>query len=255
MKIMTCNIRLSAADDGENSWAHRKEFCGQVIKAQAPDIICFQEMWTDQSAHMSSVLAEHEAYGMADELQGHNPVNSVFLRTDRFALISASGYWLSETPHIAGSRSWDSSCIRLANWVRLEEKSTGREFRVINTHLDHISQPARENQARTINADASAYPEDYPQILTGDMNCDCTNPAIDVFKAGGWRDTYGEVHGTEDPGHTFHTFRGPDFAGECGKMDWIFTRGSFGAKDAEVIRDTQDGRFPSDHYFVTAVID
>lgn len=252
MKILTCNIRCFGAKDGGNDWSHRKEMCAEIIQSQAPDIICFQEMWAEQFADLSSALSDFESYGMADEPVGRRPMNSIFYRSNRYTMISAGGFWLSETPHVAGSSSWDSDCIRLANWVRLEDRTTGTEFRVLNTHLDHISQLARENQARLVVEDSQAYPPDYPQILTGDMNCDCTNAAIEVFKAGGWRDSYGAVHGTEDPGHTYHEFQGPHFETDLGKMDWIFMRGKMKSIRAEVITDSVNGKFPSDHYFVSA---
>ncbi len=144
--------------------------------------------------------------------------------------------------------------MRLANWVRLADRATGAEFRVVNTHLDHVSQLARENQARLIVEDAAAYPDGYPQLLTGDMNVDWANPAIALFRRGGWADTYAAVHGTENPGHTFHAFQGPAFVSDIGKMDWIFSRGAVTVAAAEVITDSQGGRFPSDHYFVAATV-
>ena len=125
---------------------------------------------------------------------------------------------------------------------------------MINTHLDHISQPARENQARLIAEDACAFADDYPQLLTGDMNCDTTNPAIDAFKAGGFFDTYAKVHGTEDPGHTYHYFHGPAHESTIGKMDWVLARGNVAVNDAQVIDDNDNGRYPSDHYFVSATV-
>lgn len=125
---------------------------------------------------------------------------------------------------------------------------------MINTHLDHVSQIAREHQAGCIVEDANAYPQDYPQMLTGDMNCDTTNKAIDIFKAGDWIDTYGAVHETEDPGHTYHKFLGPEHDSSVGKMDWVLARGAVKVIDAAVIRDSVDGRFPSDHYFVNATM-
>ncbi|MFC1479068.1 endonuclease/exonuclease/phosphatase family protein [Planctomycetota bacterium] len=252
MKILTCNIRCCSADDGENGWNHRKEFCIEVIRSQTPDIICFQEMQSPQFSDISPAFPEYNYYGMVDEIAGYHPLNSIFYRADGYTLVSSGGYWLSETPHIPGTKSWDSNCVRLANWVRLKDNKEGTEFRVINTHIDHISQPARENQARLIVEDSSAYPEDYPQILTGDMNCDSSNEAIHVFKQGGWIDTYNSVHGTEDPGNTFHKFLGPQFDADIGKMDWIFMRGGFKAVNAEVIKDSREGKFPSDHYFVSA---
>ena len=254
MKVLTCNIRNFGAEDGENNWTHRKEVCAEIIRSQAPDIICFQEMWSQQFADMAISLAEYQSYAVVDEPVGRHPKNCMFYRLEAYTLISAGGYWLSENPHVAGTKSWQSACVRLANWIRLEDHSTGTEFRIINTHLDHVSQTARENQARLIVADSSAYPKDYPQILTGDMNCDSTNAAIEVFRAGGWSDTYDCVHGTEDPGYTFHQFLGPKYNSAIGKIDWIFMRGRMKAITAEIITDSTEGRFPSDHYFVSAAV-
>lgn len=252
MKVLTCNIRNSGAADGENSWLRRRELCIAVIESRAPDVICFQEMSVEQLRDLRSAFPAFEWFGTVDEPRGRNPMNSILYRGDAFTETSAGSYWLSETPHVTGSKSWDSDCIRLASWLRLEHRGSQREFRVINTHLDHVSQLARERQAQVIVEDACAFPEDYPQILTGDMNCDASNKAIDVFKSGGWQDTYTAVHGTENPGHTFHRFVGPDFEGEIGKMDWIFAKGSVEVLDAAVIDDSRDGRYPSDHYFVSA---
>lgn len=254
MKILTCNIRCFGAEDGVNNWVHRKNVCADIIRSQTPDIICFQEMWRQQFADISSAFPDYQSYAMVDEPVGRHPQNCIFYRSNVYGLISAGGYWLSEKPHIAGSSSWESACVRLANWVRLEDCATGTELRVVNTHLDHISQAAREKQAALIIEDSSAYPPEYPQILTGDMNCDFRNAAIDTFKAGGWVDTYGSVHGTEDPGHTFHKFLGPEHESDIGKMDWIFTKGTLKPMAAAVITDPLAERFPSDHYFVSATL-
>ncbi len=254
MKVLSCNIRCFGAADGENAWPYRRDFCAETIRSQSPDIICFQEMWAEQLADMSSALPGFESFGMVDEPVGRCPQNCIFYRSDGYSRISAGGFWLSETPHVAGSRSWDSAYVRLANWVRLDDRATGAGVRVVNTHLDHISQVARENQAKLIVEDSLAYPVDYPQILTGDMNCDSTNPSIGVFKGGGWRDTYAAVHGTEDPGPTYHGFLGDRCDSEIGKMDWVFVRGRIKVLGAGVVADCLNGRYPSDHYFVSATL-
>lgn len=254
MKILSCNIRSFGADDGENDWPHRKALALGVIRKQAPDLIGFQEMWWPQRIYFEEGLTAFASYAMTDEPVDGRPMNTIFYRRDAFMLRSAGGYWLSHIPHVPGSRAWDSDCIRLANWVQLEDRETGVSFRFVNTHLDHVSQLAREGQARCIVEDAQAYPDAYPQILSGDMNCDAANPAIEVFRSGGWVDTYTTVHGTEDPGHTFHEFQGPAFESKIGKMDWIFSRGPVEVLEAAVIRDAEDGRYPSDHYFVSAEV-
>ncbi len=255
MKIYSCNIRCFGAKDGDNDWIHRKDLCIDVIRAQEADIICFQEMRAPQFADVAPAFPEFAIYSLVDEPQGRHPQNAIFYRSDRYDLISAGGYWLSETPHVPGSKSWQSCCVRLANWVRLEARDTRAEFRVVNTHLDHRSQEARENQAAMIVEDAQAYADDYPQLLTGDMNCDAGNQAIEVFRSGGWQDTYGQVHGHEEPGYTHHGFEGDQHVSSVGRIDWIFGRGNLMASGAEVIRDARDGRYPSDHYFINAVVE
>ena len=125
----------------------------------------------------------------------------------------------------------------------------------VSAARDHVGQLAREHQARIVNEDASAYPADYPQLLSGDMNCAAGNPAIDTFLKGGWQDTYTQAHGPDDPGATFHSFQGPDFKSDLGKIDWIFSRGAVRTTSAEIIRDNNQGRYPSDHYFVTTEVE
>jgi endonuclease/exonuclease/phosphatase family metal-dependent hydrolase len=254
MHVLCSNVRCSTGKDGDNIWANRKQVCVDVMRAQDPAIICCQEVLEDQFADLSAGLPEFDSFGMADEPHSLDVVDVIFYRRGLFRRVSAGGHWLSQTPHIPGSKSWDSDCIRLCNWLRLVETASGKEFRVVNTHLDHISQLARENQARLINEDAAAYEAAYPQILTGDMNAIASNAAIVSFKAAGWADTYEAVHGQDTPGNSFHRFMGPAFPAQVGKIDWIFVRGAVRTLSARIVTDTINGRYPSDHYFVSADI-
>lgn len=252
MRVLCCNIRYSAAPDGPNAWAHRKAFCAQVILSREPDIVCFQEMSCEQYLYLREAMPEYDAYGVVDRPLGYSRQNTIFWLQRRFNLLSAGGYWLSATPHVPGSKSWDSQNIRQANWVMLGLVGSGACVRIVDTHLDHIGQTAREQQARLVNEDAAAYPEWHPQVLCGDMNADATNPAILSFFYAGWKDTYEIVHGERNPGPTYHGFLGQGFQGPMGKIDWIFSRGRLATTAAEIIRDERDGHYPSDHYFLSA---
>jgi endonuclease/exonuclease/phosphatase family metal-dependent hydrolase len=88
------------------------------------------------------------------------------------------------------------------------------------------------------------------------MNCDAANPVIVGFKNAGWRDAYEAVHGSEGDGFTWHNFEGEFLSShrELGRIDWIFLRGRVTARDAEIVRDSESGRYPSDHYFVCAEV-
>ncbi len=263
LRVLCCNVRKNVADDANtgDNWEARRDLCAEVIVAQGADIICFQECFNEHFEDLRVRLPEFETFGLSSPGTEFDPTNAVFFARDRFELITAGGFWLSETPHIAGSKSWDSASVRLANWLQLKDRSSGRELRVTNTHLDHIGQTARENQARLVVESADVFDGGLPQLLTADFNADASNPAIHVIRMGGWLDTYTAVHGPADPGFTFHAFLGPKFPESRppekvkGKIDFIFCRGPVKPLAAGIIRDSRNGRYPSDHYFIFADVE
>ena len=261
-KILSCNIRVDLPEDGKagNGWADRKALCAEVMRAQKADLICLQEC---QDVHLQDLkrrLPEFDSFALANPEAVFHPANAILFSRARYELISAGGFWLSEAPHVAGSKSWDSGRSRFANWVHLNERNSGKQFRVWNTHLDHIGHEAREKGASLIVQACAAFPKDFAQLLTGDMNAGVTHPAIKNFKAGGWLDTYTAVNGPEDPGFTFHGFKGAQSAGKTTtgevrtKIDWVFCRGAVKPLAAAIVRDGRNDRYPSDHYFVSAEV-
>lgn len=257
LKIICCNIRVDVQVDAKegNGWADRKGICVEVMYGQHPDVICLQECKGNQYEDLKRGLPTFDGYGLSNTLSGYNPSNAILYLRSRFDLVTAGGHWLSETPHIADSKSWDSSLPRFVNWVHLRDRTSGRQFRVWNGHFDHIGQKARVEQARLIAEGAKPFPADLPQFFTADCNADANNPAIKALKDGGWIDTYTAVHGPDDPGNTFHGFIGPKHTARIGKIDFVFYRGPVRPTAAEIIRDCRNGRYPSDHYFVSAEVE
>ncbi len=257
LKILCCNIRVDVEVDAKagNGWADRKDLCAEVVYGQHPDVVCLQECKGNQYEDLRRGLVLYDGYGISNTLKGYNPSNAILFLRSRFDVITAGGHWLSETPHVANSKSWDSNTPRFVNWIHFREKASGREFRVWNSHFDHIGQKAREEQARMIAEGAAVFPADLPQFFTADCNAAANNPAIAALTGGGWIDTYTAVHGPEDPGNTFHGFIGPKHEAKVGKIDFVFCRGPVKAFSAEVIRDERNGRYPSDHYFVSAEVE
>jgi endonuclease/exonuclease/phosphatase family metal-dependent hydrolase len=261
-KILSCNIRADTPTDAQtgDGWADRKELCADVMRAQRADVICLQECQQVHLKHLKLRLPEFDTFALSNPGPTAHPVNTVLFSRARYEMLSAGGFWLSEKPHVAGSKSWDAAYSRLVNWVQLRERASGKELRVWNTHLDHLGQVAREKQAEMIVQASAVFPPALPQLLTGDFNCDASNPAVKRVAAAGWADTYAAVHGAEDPGFTYHEFLGSRFGEQTpkeqlpGKIDYIWCRGPLKVLAAEVIRDSRNGHYPSDHYFLSAAV-
>lgn len=263
IKILSCNVRVPQPEDERagDGWEARRELCGDVIVNQHADIVCLQEARGFQVDELKRRLPTFDAVGMSLPVREIVQNNAIMYSRARFELVSSGGFWFSEQPHVAGSKGWDTASPRHANWARFrlrEGDEATQEFVVWNTHFDHKGQLAREEQARmTVEAAAAFDPIGVPQILTGDMNAKLNNRAIVTLQEGGWRDTYAALHGPADPGFTFHGFKGErrQTKGGGSKIDWIFTRGDVKPVAAEILRDSRDGRYPSDHYFLSATLE
>jgi endonuclease/exonuclease/phosphatase family metal-dependent hydrolase len=91
-----------------------------------------------------------------------------------------------------------------------------------------------------------------PVILTGDFNAGEDNPAVTLVKESTHpvlRDTFRVVHPDETAAGTFHGFSGT--AGKE-KIDYIFVTEEWAVEDARILRDHREGRYPSDHFPITA---
>lgn len=263
-RFVTANIlaTLSEHDGTPVDWeTRRRDVCFKVLKDQEADIICLQEVLRSQLADFKKGFPEFELFGYEGPYMDTNPErfqgikNVIMYKRDRYEQSAAGSYTLSETPLIEGSTSWGDTLGRHVNWVRLREKSTGKEFRVLNTHLSVRNPQARQESAKIINTESGQYQEDFPQLLLGDMNDTVVSETIKMLKAGGWKDTFEAVHGDKDPGRTGHGFKQEKIASPDTpdtQIDWIFFRGEVRPVAAKVIWDNVNGEYPSDHLFVSA---
>lgn len=260
-RVLCCNIRVALDEDDKlgYGWKDRKALCIEVIKSQQPDIICLQEVLRIQNEDLKKAFPAYQSLGFeGPEMDfgdgNYNGIakNPIFFSLKRFELLAAGTYWLSETPLIAASVSWDTARARNVSWVRLKDKQTGKEFRVVNLHLDHKSNLAKNKQIALALNEAAQYHVNYPQILTGDLNSTMATSVYQQVKDAGWADTYTSVNGTQEPGATVHAFKGDSYVPkkESGKIDFIFSKGGFTTSRSTIIKDHKGNQYPSDHYFL-----
>jgi len=70
LKIMTYNIRLDVASDGENAWPNRKDYFTSQIQFYSPDIFGVQEATPGQVDYIASDLANYSKFGVGKEEGG-----------------------------------------------------------------------------------------------------------------------------------------------------------------------------------------
>lgn len=240
-------------------WKNRRDLVVKIFRECDPDVICTQEVLHEQAADLEKMLDDYFHFGFAGPFMDAHPTgyhgvvkNVLMFRKSRYDMTSAGTYWLSETPTIAGSVSWDALRGRHVNWLRLRDRKSGKEFRVLDTHYDHKGQTARENMSRMINEEAAQYLPDFPQVLCGDLNGTMDNPAQEILRKGGWTDSWIALYGPEDPGRTYHKLMGPKFTKPGGKIDYIYYRGPVTPKASKIWKNHEGDKYPSDHYFVSA---
>jgi endonuclease/exonuclease/phosphatase family metal-dependent hydrolase len=254
IKVMSFNIRYSLADDGENHWDHRRDLVIARIHAFEPDLLGLQECRDDtQADFIKNNLPAYHFHGVRREGGGETALEmapALFLKS-AFQIIQQEHFWLSETPQVAGSKSWGSVFARTATWVRLVHKPTGRTIIFVNTHFDYQS-TAIIRAAQLLRKWLDQAQKESPVILTGDFNADKNSAAYQLLAGDGKLfDAYRQVHPISDNETTFHGFGKPE---EMTPIDWILVSNHFRVADAKVDRLREGNRFPSDHYPVTVVL-
>ncbi len=244
MKLVTYNIRYDCGHDGENNFCFRKPLILEKIRAEAPDILCFQEVLPHVALWLKENLREYYMVGCPRESDLTGEQACIAFRYGAFSLMKMDTFWLSPTPTVPGSRySVQSPCPRVCTAVTLLEQATGKVFRVLDTHLDHEGAPARLLAARQIlqYLEQEAFFPDIPAILVGDMNAEPDSQEIQLLSSVLRNET-------QAIGHTFHGF------GHAKKIqiDYIFTKGTITCTHAEKWTECQNGVYLSDHYPICA---
>lgn len=267
LRVMTFNIRYGTAPDGENAWEQRRELLVETARAFRPDVLGTQECLADQAAFLREALPGYGCVGVGrDDGQLAGEMCAIFYRADRFRLMAEGHFWLSETPDVVGSRGWDAALPRLVSWAKLRARDdTLLTLACFDTHFDHVGEAARLASAKLLRARAQAVADGAPAIVLGDFNApaDTDRPGPYTALLGQaeegaegeerlvLRDVYRQLHAPRPGEGTFHGFTG----GRDGeRIDWILATPDWTPLAAAIDRTERDGRWPSDHFPVTAVL-
>jgi len=147
-------------------------------------------------------------------------------------------------------------------WCAVDAQVRGRQFRVINTHLEDLSPLVRGAQAMELLEGPAKT--GLPVLCAGDFNAEATYPTADaypLFTAAGFDDAWKIAHPWE-PGFTWGQeellLNEQSQASE--RLDWILLRGNlFSVRNAELTGNRPGDRvlvpaeppyqlWPSDHF-------
>ena len=261
IELMTFNIRMGIADDGENHWDKRHELVFDVFRYHSPDIVGVQEAFQFQLEEILNNVDGYAKTGVGrKDGDSLGEYSAILYKKDRLRLLSSDTFWFSDTPQEPGSTSWGNTIPRICTWAHFFDDSLKRSFYVYNLHLDHQSQPSREKSVEFLLQRVRERETKDPVVLMGDFNAGETNPAIQPIKefkqiaendTVEFRDSYRVIHPNAQEVGTFNAFEGKT-SGE--KIDHIFVSSDFFVLNAGILHDNENGRYPSDHFPVVTTV-
>ena len=246
IEVMSYNIKFANENDGENSWSLRKDHLAKQIKFYQPDIFGVQEAVLEQLEYFEETMPGYNYLGVGrDDGKTKGEFSAIFYDSNRFEVLEADTFWLSETPEEV-SVGWDAALPRVCTYAKFRDKNSEENFWIFNTHFDHVGKQAREESAGLIWKKMQELNSgDLPVVLMGDLNLEPEAPGI-KFLSEKLDDskTIAELDfGPEG------TFNGYNFLEPVKRrIDYIFTsKENIQVLKYGVLSDSWDLKYPSDH--------
>ena len=252
LNVMTFNIRYNTKNDSLNAWPHRKDNAASQIKFHNVHILGVQEALYEQVIDLSQSLSQYKYVGVGrDDGKTKGEYSAIFYDSTRLRLLGSSTFWLSLTPEIAGSKSWDAAITRIVTWAKFKDVASKKTFFVFNTHFDHIGKEARRESAKLLKQKVKEIVGNNPVIVMGDFNSKPSDEPIKVLidanDPGKFIDTKAiSITPHYGPQGTFNAFTSKETDNE--PIDFIFLKGKWKVLQHATLSQTWGGRFSSDHF-------
>ena len=240
--MMSCNVRcLTPMDLGKRSWFYRADLLLQDIASQAPGIIGFQEATRWQYQYLVDVL---QGYDSVIDYRDESIISEgcpIFYNEALYTLKEKGSFWLSETPDVM-SKDWGAAHYRICSYVILTDKTSGQDFVVFNTHLDHVSDEARINGIAVV-LDKIAQFGGLPAVIMGDFNALEGSKTYESATTYFLDAQYAAAQTME--GHTYQHWGDP---AKYKRLDYfMISQTGWEALRYAVVQPVHDGVYASDH--------
>ncbi len=259
LRVMSFNIRNSYAKDGENHWESRKDLVYSVIRDYAPDVLGLQEANSFQLEELSNAFPQYGKVGEGSMGGAKGQYSAILFLEERFKLSDSGSFWLSENP-TQPSKSWRSAHHRICTWAELLVRETDRTLYIYNTHMDDGSREAREKGARMIMEHIQGEAKTTPFVFMGDFNSPEDSETLKIIKGNSeagqklgiqMLDSFRVLYPDREKVGTYNGFTGQS---DGPKIDYIMVKPSMKVIEASILQTNREGRYPSDHFPVTAQV-
>lgn len=248
LRAATFNLKSPGFLPGAHSWKHRRDLLWRVFRELDADVVGVQELTPRMRSDFLDELGEYNLVGLGRGgpiLDEHSDI----------AVRSGIKVDFESTFRLSKNRSGRIfSFLSPLAWIfpricTVAELRVGpSRIRVFNTHLDVSSEAARIIQLRMICHRIADYAESdpLPTLLMGDFNSLPNSKTIRMLEEGfGFEGVKLRSVTGKLTGGTYHSFQG----GEGRRLiDYIFAGPEFSPIESRIIRSSQDGSYPSDHY-------
>ncbi|WP_253904242.1 endonuclease/exonuclease/phosphatase family protein [Arthrobacter sp. Br18] len=259
LHVMSYNIRYDrhATQPGETDyWPERILPLQRLLRLERPAVLGVQEALSHQLTAVEAALPPHfRMIGYGRDGGSKGEYSAILYDAHRLQLLEWDQFWLSETPRLIGSITWGNGVARIVTWGRFFDTVTRQEILVINTHFDHDSDEAKLRSAHAILDLVRVFQPRLPTILTGDFNSSAGSSSTygAFLESGLFLDTWAAAAEHRTPTYgTTPRYGDPVEGGR--RIDWILSSPDISVLEAAINTTRPDGRYPSDHAAVQALV-
>lgn len=248
MKIISSNIKFKDPSDAPHTWEKRLPILSNKIESFEPDFLATQEGRFDQLKELDRSLNNLSLVSSHRDWIENRMYPCIFHNPKNTKIINSGDIWLSKTPNIPGSSSFESAFPRLCTWIEVLYKNQTK-FLIVNTHLDHIKESTRVSQIKVLIEEIiKLNTQNLPLILCGDFNDPpdgSVRKVIDELLPN-LIDPWTELKTSEES--SYHKFKGSFPKGK--RIDWTLVDKALSPKQTFLDKTSEDGIYPSDHFIV-----
>ncbi|MFD1616152.1 endonuclease/exonuclease/phosphatase family protein [Gelatiniphilus marinus] len=247
LNVITYNIRLDVASDGENAWANRKGFLSSQVQFYSPDILGVQEARPNQMTDLKEVLKDYKTIGIGRDGYNKGEFSAIFYNAKKLKVEEENTFWLSETPSEI-SMGWDAAYPRICTYGLFTVLENNQKIWVFNTHLDHVGKEAQlQGMQLILKKIKTLNTNDFPVIVMGDFNVEPNSELITNLKQtlNDSKDKAKLVFGSKG---TFNVFKFNEPVTR--RIDYIMLSKStkIEVEKYGVLSSSIDLKYPSDHF-------